>query len=119
MPVLRLVSWNPAMAVEHTASLDPTGLTVDASPFNPSGMIGYLRELAPAAVVIDLDRLPSHGLAVAIAMRTSPSTRLIPIVFPGGAPEKLVRVRAELPDATFTTWEKVCPAVKRALRQAP
>lgn len=119
MPLVRLVSWNLAAAETHGASLAAAGFAVEASPFSPSGMVGQLRDLAPAAVVIDLDHRPSHGLAVAIAIRTSVSTRNIPIIFAGGAPEKLVRVRAELPDATFTTWDGVAAAVRRTLRNRP
>jgi hypothetical protein len=119
MPLLRLVSWKPGASASRAARLRQAGFTVDASPFNPSGMIGHLCDLAPEAVVIDLDHRPSHGMMLAVTMRASPTTRLIPIVFAGGAEEKIVRIRGELPDATFTTWEKVQAAVKRALRHRP
>lgn len=94
------------------------GFDVDWSPFNPAGMITRLREDPPAAMLIDLDRLPSHGLAVAIMLRTSKSMRHIPIVFAGGAEEKIARVREELPDAVFTDWAKAAAAVKRAIKSA-
>ena len=119
MPLLRLVSWAPEACASRATRLRQAGFTVDASPFNPSGMIGHLRDLAPEAVVIDLDRRPSHGLMLAVTMRASPTTRPIPIVFAGGTEEKVARIRGELPDATFTTWEKVTGAVKRALRHRP
>lgn len=70
-------------------------------------------------MLIDLDRLPSHGLAVAIMLRTSKSMQCIPIVFAGGAEEKIARVRGELPDAIFTDWAKAAAAVKRAIKNAP
>jgi hypothetical protein len=70
-------------------------------------------------VLIDLDRLPSHGREVAIVLRNSKSTRYIPIVFAGGLAEKVERMRRELPDAVFTDWKKVVTALKKAMKAAP
>ena len=107
------------MAAERARLLKKASFVVDASPFNPAGMITRLREDPPAVILIDLDRLPSHGRAVAVMLRTSKSMRNIPIVFAGGAEEKVMRARAELPDAIFTDWAGVAAAVKRAMRNAP
>jgi hypothetical protein len=63
--------------------------------------------------------LPSHGREVAGALRNSKALREIPIVFAGGAAEKVGRVRSELPDATFTSWSGVATAVEKALKNAP
>ena len=52
-------------------------------------------------------------------MRNSKTTRLIPIVFAGGVPEKVERIRKELPDALFTDWTKVASILTRALKNAP
>jgi hypothetical protein len=65
------------------------------------------------AVVINLNRLPSHGREVAIAMRGAKSTRHIPIVFVEGAPEKVADIRQVLPDAVYTTWAKLPAALKK------
>lgn len=116
---IRLVCWNKDLAAERARFLKSAGLAVDASPFNPAGMITRLREDAPALMLIDLDRLPSHGLAVAVMLRTSKSVRHIPIVFAGGVEEKVARVRKELPDAIFTDWAKAAIAVARALKNPP
>jgi hypothetical protein len=67
------------------------------------------------AVVINLNRLPSHGREVATALRGSKSTRHIPIVFVEGAPEKVEPIRQLLPDAVYTTWPKL-PAVLGKLK---
>jgi hypothetical protein len=82
-------------------------------------MIGRLRENPPALILIDLDRLPSHGREVAVALRNSKALRDIPIVFAGGAEEKVGRVRSELPDAIFTSWPTAAAAVKKAMKNAP
>jgi CheY-like chemotaxis protein len=97
--------------------LREAGFSVDTSPLGTSGLIGQFREKPPAAVLIDLDRLPSHGREVAIVLRNSKSTRYIPIIFAGGLAEKVDRVRRELPDAFFTDWKKVAVALKKALKR--
>src|SRR6266851_10224782 len=119
MPVVRLVSWNLDLARERACLLKAAGYPVDASPLDTPGFIGHVRANPPAAVLIDLDRLPSHGREVAVAIRRSKWTRQIPIVFAGGLEEKVERIRQELPDAAFTAWKGVVPALKRALKNPP
>ena len=97
MPLVRLITW-------AGRKLKIPGFTVDASPFTSSRLVGRIRDLAPAAVLIDLDRSPAHGRAVAMVLRSSKSTCAIPIVFAGGLPEKVARARRDLPDAIFTDW---------------
>lgn len=119
MPRIRLVCWNKDLAGERARVLKKAGLDVDASPFDPAGMITRLKENPPAVMLIDLDRLPSHGREVGVMLRNSKALREIPIVFAGGVEEKVGRVRAELPDAIFTDWAGVGAAVKRAMKNAP
>jgi hypothetical protein len=69
--------------------------------------------------VIDLDRLPSQGREMAIMLRGSKNTRHIPIVFAGGQPEKVARIRAELPDAVYTSWNSVAGAIALAITVPP
>ena len=119
MPAVRLVCWKQEWAQTRSRPLEQAGFSVDASPLEPGSVIGHIRATAPAAILIDLDRLPSHGREVAVALRRSKSTRGIPIVFAGGPPEKVQRIRTELPDAFFTEWRAVAPALKKALKTAP
>jgi hypothetical protein len=74
-----------------------------------------LRAAPPAAVVIDLGRLPSHGRDVGVGVRTSKATRHVPLVFVDGAKAKVAKVRETLPDATFTTWDEIVGALTAAL----
>jgi hypothetical protein len=92
---------------------------VDSSRLNTSRVIGSIKDHPPAAVVIDLDRLPSHGRAVGAALRQSAATRRIPIVFAGGVAEKVAVAREELPDAVFASWKSAIPAIRKALRAKP
>jgi hypothetical protein len=81
-----------------------------------------LKELAddpPDALVIDLDRRPSDGLVIGIALRRQPATRHTPQVFAGGAPDKVERVRAVLHDARFTDWGGLATQLRTAIERPP
>ena len=53
----------------------------------------------PAALVIDLSRLPSAGRDLALEVRLRRSTRHVPLVFVGGDPAKVDR---DVPNAAGT-----------------
>jgi hypothetical protein len=116
---IRLVCWKDEEAAERARALKKAGLEVNSSPFRLGGVITQLKEDPPALMLIDLDRLPSHGREVAVMMRSSKSMRHLPIVFAGGAEEKVARIRAEVPDAVFADWGNAAEAVKKALKKAP
>lgn len=83
-----------------------------------SGIVGQMRILAPDAVVVDLDRLPSHGREMAIMLRSSKSTRHTYRVC-GRVAEKVARLRAELSDAVYTNWNSIAPAIALAITIPP
>ena len=116
---VRLICWNPDEAREHARALEEAGFGVDASPLKTAGGVGQLRVNLPDLFLIDLDRLHSHGREVAVTLRNSKVTRLIPIVFAGGVEEKVERIRRELPDAFYANWKKVTPMIRKALKNAP
>jgi hypothetical protein len=117
--LVRLVCWNEDLARERAQALHSSGFEIDATRLKTSGLIGHFKRLAPAAVLIDLDRLPAYGRNIAIMLRQSPSTRRIPIVFAGGTPGKLEPIRKELPDAVFVEWKRAVPALKKAIAHPP
>jgi hypothetical protein len=117
-PVIRLVSWSED-ASKHAKELEPGGFRVDASPFDSKRLIGRIAEMAPAAVVIDLDRKPSHGKAVGVVLTRAKSTRGIPLVFAGAPEEKAAHIQGDLPGAIFTSWAKALAAIKRAIANPP
>ena len=122
MKTLQLVCWNADDAREGERTLTQFGYRVSAEVLSPPLLLRRLREEPPAAVVIDLSRLPSHGREIGRSIRTQKATRHVPLVFAGGEPEKVAKVRALLPDAVFTSWERIASALKRALarpKQAP
>jgi len=119
MSLVRLICWKEDLARERAALLKAARMDVDFSPLNTSRLIGRIMENPPSVIVIDLDRMPSHGLAVGVVLRRSASARHIPLIFAGGAEEKVARIREELADAVFTPWSAIAPSVRRALKNAP
>jgi CheY-like chemotaxis protein len=115
---IRLICWHAAEAKEKAASLASAGFTVDFEPYTPEAT-RRMRQDPPAAVVIDLSRLPSQGRDVALQLRQFKSTRLTPLVLCGGDPLKLPKIQELLPDAVYTTWETILPALEEALRSPP
>ena len=113
MARVRLVSWKEEDARERAGVLRSLGYEVDAGEVT-SGTIRELPRAEVDAFVIDLDRLPSQGRDVGVAVRRAKTSRTIPIVFAGGAPEKVERVRELLPDAVYTSWEKIATALDGA-----
>jgi hypothetical protein len=109
---IRLISWKAEEAEERAAVLRSLGHDVDAAPVD---LIRNLTNASADAFVIDLSRLPSQGLDVGIALRRGSASRATPLVFAGGAPEKVTRVREMLPDAVFASWEAVGNALAHAI----
>ena len=85
------VHWNESEALERIAPLTKSGHDVRAH-WSTGSSPSLKREL-PDAVVISLDRLPSHGRAVAEWFWEAKSRRHIPIVFEGGKPDKVAVAR--------------------------
>jgi CheY-like chemotaxis protein len=114
-----LIHWNSAEAAERAERIRREGF--EARSCAGPGDIAFraVRENPPDAVVIDLNRLPSHGRQLGVALRQQKATRSIPLVFIKADPEKTARTRELLGDAIFTTWPRIGAAIRRALRQAP
>jgi hypothetical protein len=116
---VRLIHWHAGEAEERAERLRALGYDVDASVPDGPAALRALREDPPAAVVIDLDRLPSHGRDVGVSLRTTKATRRVPLVFVRGEPEKVARVRELLPDAVFTSWDEIGAALERVIAAPP
>jgi hypothetical protein len=70
-------------------------------------------------VVIDLSRVPSQGRDLGLHLRKYKATRHVPLVFVGGAPAKVTRIRELLPDAVYTTWDDIGTALPAAIENPP
>jgi CheY-like chemotaxis protein len=114
-----LAHWNAGEAAERAKRLRRAGHRVRVLADARNSAPRDVRESPPAAFVIDLSRLPAHGLALATWLRAQKATRPAPIVFVGGEPEKVERARAVLPDATYAEWHVIRSALASALRRPP
>ena len=108
-----LVHWNQTEADARAAELTAAGHAVRAH-WSSEQEYRWGDDL-PDAVVISLDRLPSHGRAVAGWVWAAKKRRHIPIVFVGGAADKAQTTRDKFPDAVFCAWAEVVHALDRAV----
>ena len=116
---VRFIHWNTAEADEMANKLKAAGYNVSYQPVKGPADLHALREHPPDAVIIDLSRIPSHGRDVALAIRHYKATRHIPLIFVGGDPGKVVRIKKLLPDAAYTSWDKILGSLKRAIAHPP
>jgi len=116
MANIRLIHWKPAEALEIIELLRAAGHEVAYDEQINPGVSRQIHEKQPDAIVIDLSRLPSHGREVAVYLRGHKATRDIPLVFTGGAEEKVAAIRELLPDATYSTSRQLKSAIRSALK---
>ena len=115
---IRLIHWNAAEAADRAARLPADEFQVDHAQLDTAGLRA-LRANPPDILLIDLGRLPSHGRDVGASVRQTRATRYIPLVFVGGDPAKVERVRQLLPDAVYTGWVDVQTALVDAMANPP
>lgn len=112
-----LVHWHRAEGEERAARLAAMGHEVQLHWQQEAGgvLTRALKADPPAALVIDLGRLPSHGRAVATWLRERQAMRHVPLVFVPGDAEKTARLRATFPDATYAPWPRLEQALAKAI----
>jgi hypothetical protein len=115
---VRLLHWNRAEGAERADWLRSAGFDVVHEPLDADGLRA-LRQDPPSAVVIDLSRAPSQGRDVALGLRKYKATRNVPLVFVGGEPQKVARIKELLPDAVFATWDDVGSLLEQAIADPP
>ncbi len=118
MTRIRLIHWNADEAKQRIEGLRAAGYQVDYDALTPDLLRG-VRKSPPAAVVIDLGRLPTHGREVALSLREYKDTRAVPLVFVEGEPEKVEKIRSLLPDAAFSSWTQANIAIAAAIASPP
>ncbi|MGB0951795.1 MAG: hypothetical protein ACPG31_01090 [Planctomycetota bacterium] len=116
MAKLLVVHWRPAEAEDGIALLQKAGHAVEVYSEEGGTGLGRFKEELLDAVVISLERLPSHGRTMGHWFRTTKATAHVPLVFVGGADDKVEVARAMFADAIFTPWSKVRGSVKDAMR---
>jgi len=119
MPRVRLFHWKAPEASPLIELLRAAGHRVAYDEKIAPGLFSKIRKAPPDAVVIALNRLPSHGREVASFLRGSKTTRHIPIVFVGGDPAKVDAARRLMPDAAYTSVERLIPTLQNVLAHPP
>lgn len=119
MPRVFLVHWKEEEIPERAERLRKAGYEVDHDIPDYKQFRRLLKSDPPAAVVIDLSRLPSHGREIGTWLRDTKATRVIPLVFVDGEEAKVKRTQDLLPDAVYTTWPRIKGALGRAISNPP
>jgi len=113
-----LIHWKPVEVLDEVENLCSVGYEVAHEALSPASF-KEMRENPPDAVVIDLSRIPSQGRDVGLGIRKYKDTRHVPLVFVEGDPDKVKRVQELLPDAVYTTWDRILDALKQAITHPP
>jgi CheY-like chemotaxis protein len=117
MKRLHLIHWNAEEAAELTERLIACGYQVQRELPGGSALVRQLGNNPPAAIVIDMSRLPSQGRDIALLLRKRKATRHVPLVFVGGDPEKVAQVRGLLPDAVYSSWRQIEDSLREAINR--
>lgn len=115
MKTVRLVHWNEDEGLERHQQLEALGFDAAFDFGDGLFVIRLIKSTLPDAVVIDLSRIPSHGRDIANSIRSAKYSRHIPIVFVDGEPEKVKKTKQLIPDATYTSWGRIKPALSKAI----
>jgi len=74
-----------------------------------------LKGALPDVAVISLDRLPSHGRAVADWLWEAKKRQHIPIIFAGGEPAKVQATREKFPKARFCSTDSLLATISKVV----
>lgn len=110
------VHWNEAETKSRTAALErPTWEIV--GHFSSEDHAS-LKDPLPDVLVISLDRLPSHGRAIAEWFWEAKKRQTIPILFVGGPADKVAALRGKFPAARYITTEELPAVLPEVLGEA-
>ncbi len=115
---LFLINWHQQEAQAMATGLRAAGWQVEVEHEDGARASKAITANPPAAVVISLARLPSHGRETAHYLRTRKALAGLPIIFVGGEPKKVAAVRTRVPKALYTTSEQL-PEVLDPLAPPP
>ncbi len=114
---IKLIHWDKNQCEEKASLLKSLGHRVALEFLQDKETFKRIKEYPPDVFIIDLSRLPSHGKEIAVALRNIKSTRIVPIVFTEGEPEKVDRIKKILPDAIYSSWKSINSALTKAEKQ--
>ncbi len=95
------IDWRKKDENPLIAALREKSLEIENFMFSGPGSLKALHSDPPAAILIDLTRLPSQGRDLGILLRKNKGTRHIPLLYLNGEQDKVDQVKSILPDAFF------------------
>ena len=115
MARLFYLHWNKDEAAAHVKVLQAAGHAVRCHA--ETGKAAQIEPL-PEALVVSLERLPSHGRAVAGWFWEAKKRRSIPLIFVGGEVSKTAIARRQFPGAHFCERRELPARIDMALSMA-
>lgn len=116
MAKIVFVHWNEAEAEARVKPLRDAGHQVRVHWSTVERLT--VGDIAVEAVVISLDRLPSHGREIANWFASAKKRRGIPLVFSGGDVEKAKLAKGLFPRAHFCSTEAIVETLARVVAGA-
>lgn len=113
-----LFDWDMDAAPRRAAALREAGFEVEVE--SEDGARGGRAVLAypPDAVVLSLEKRPSHSRETADGIRGYKAGRGVPMLFVGGTEADIEKTKARVPGAMFAPRERLVAALQ-ALRDSP
>jgi hypothetical protein len=111
MKKIFFIHFNEAELKEKIQGLKQAGYKVDYH-FD-TGSVVDLREYSFDALVICLDKLPSHGRRYAEWFWEAKKRQLIPVIFCGGTSEKVLITKEKLPKAIYCSNERLLTTLEK------
>lgn len=108
-----LLHWNQAECEARAAALLRAGYDVALHWSTKTG--APLKDDLPDVAVICLDRLPSHGRAVAEWLWEAKKRQHMPIIFAGGDPAKVQATRKRFPKARYCVNESLLETIGKVI----
>jgi pimeloyl-ACP methyl ester carboxylesterase len=116
---LFLFHWNTPEAEAHAARLSQEGWLVDFETSDGARGGRFVKSNPPDGVLISLDRLPSHGRAVAEGLFSYKATRSLPLIFLGGSQAAVEKTRQIAPAANYLGWDALPQRLSEILATRP
>lgn len=113
---LFLFQWDDAGAQVRAKELREVGWDVIVESEDGAQGCKAVRASLPDVVVMDLARRPSHSRETVESLRELKATR--PIVFVDGMEEVLVKTKAKIPEAIYTTSAKLQAVLEKIAKSA-
>ncbi len=114
---LRVLQLKEDETNRKTKLLRAAGHDLDLDPFTGPVTLKEIAAMPPDAIIIDLDRTPSQGRDIAVALKHRIATRSIPLVMAGGDPAKVSKIMILLPNLTYCEWPRIRGAIRSAHKQ--